>query len=157
MGHQSYVLLCTETTLSNPPVVQPKSSCDVHLLRSPWLRLSQKEIRVFLIFFLQFWWFLEICVFWGQSYHNWKTVSFVKKMCVLTPLGPLHPGGASIVERFFFESKQPLCVCIPYLAKWWSSDLLEASTGICWLMSSAVSPFSSRCKALWARSRFWMW
>ena len=31
------VLLCTETTLSNPPVVQPKSSCDVHLLRSPWL------------------------------------------------------------------------------------------------------------------------
>ena len=37
MGHQSYVLLCTETTLSNPPVVQPKSSCDVHLLRSPCL------------------------------------------------------------------------------------------------------------------------
>ena len=37
MGHQSYVLLCTETTLSNPPVEQPKSSCDVHLLRSPWL------------------------------------------------------------------------------------------------------------------------
>ena len=36
MGHQSYVLLCTETTLSNPSVVQPKSSCDVHLLRSPW-------------------------------------------------------------------------------------------------------------------------
>ena len=35
MGHQSYVLLCTETALSNPPVVQPKSSCDVHLLRSP--------------------------------------------------------------------------------------------------------------------------
>ena len=35
MGHQSYVLLCTETTLSNPPVVSPKSSCDVHLLRSP--------------------------------------------------------------------------------------------------------------------------
>ena len=35
MGHQSYVLLCTETTLSTPPVVQPKSSCDVHLLRSP--------------------------------------------------------------------------------------------------------------------------
>ena len=40
MGHQSYVLLCTETTLSNPPVVQPKSSCDVHLLRSPWLNLD---------------------------------------------------------------------------------------------------------------------
>ena len=37
MGHQSYVLLCTENTLSNPPVVQPKSSCDVHLLRSPCL------------------------------------------------------------------------------------------------------------------------
>ena len=35
MGHQSYVLLCTETTLSNPQVVIPKSSCDVHLLRSP--------------------------------------------------------------------------------------------------------------------------
>ena len=37
MGHQSYVLLCTETALSNPPAVIPKSSCDVHLLRSPWL------------------------------------------------------------------------------------------------------------------------
>ena len=41
MGHQSYVVLCTETTLSNPPVVQPKSSCDVHLLRSPWLNLPE--------------------------------------------------------------------------------------------------------------------
>ena len=40
MGHQSYVLLCTETTLSNPPVVQPKSSCDVHLLRSPWINMG---------------------------------------------------------------------------------------------------------------------
>ena len=29
--------LCTETILSNPPVVQPKSSCDIHLLRSPWI------------------------------------------------------------------------------------------------------------------------
>ena len=37
MGHQSYVLLCTETALSNHPAVIPKSSCDVHLLRSPWL------------------------------------------------------------------------------------------------------------------------
>ena len=36
MGHQSHVLLCTETTVSNPPVVFPKSSCDVHLLRRPW-------------------------------------------------------------------------------------------------------------------------
>ena len=26
LGHQSYVLLCTETTVSNPPVVLPKSS-----------------------------------------------------------------------------------------------------------------------------------
>ena len=34
MGHQSYVLLCTETTLANHPVVHPKSSCDIHLLRS---------------------------------------------------------------------------------------------------------------------------
>ena len=33
MEHQSYVLLCTETTVSNPPVVFPKSSCDVHLFR----------------------------------------------------------------------------------------------------------------------------
>ena len=41
MGHPSYVLLCTETTLSNPPVVQPKSSCDVHLLRSPWITSSK--------------------------------------------------------------------------------------------------------------------
>ena len=37
MGHQRYVLLCTETTISNPPVVHSKSSCDVHLLRSLWL------------------------------------------------------------------------------------------------------------------------
>ena len=37
--HQSYVLLCTETTLSNPPVVHSKSSCDVHLLRSLWINL----------------------------------------------------------------------------------------------------------------------
>ena len=37
MEHQIYVLLCTETTPSNPPVVQPKSSCDVHLLRSLWI------------------------------------------------------------------------------------------------------------------------
>ena len=36
MGHQSYVLLCAETTLSDHPVVIPKPSCDVHLLRSPW-------------------------------------------------------------------------------------------------------------------------
>ena len=36
MGHQSYVLLCTETTLSNHPEVFPKSSCDIHLLTSPW-------------------------------------------------------------------------------------------------------------------------
>ena len=43
MGHQSYVLLCTETTLSNPPVVQPKSSCDVHLLRSPWLSAASTK------------------------------------------------------------------------------------------------------------------
>ena len=38
MGHQSYVLLYTKTILSNHPVVFPKSSCDVHLLRSPWVR-----------------------------------------------------------------------------------------------------------------------
>ena len=37
MGHQSYVLLCTETCLSKHPVVLPKSSCNVHLLRSLWL------------------------------------------------------------------------------------------------------------------------
>ena len=40
MGHQSYELLCSETTLSNHPVVRPKSSCDVHLLRSPWVKWS---------------------------------------------------------------------------------------------------------------------
>ena len=34
IGHQSYALLCTETTLSNHPEAIPKSSCDVHLLRS---------------------------------------------------------------------------------------------------------------------------
>ena len=35
--HQSYVLLSIETALSNYPAVIPKSSCDVHLLRSPWI------------------------------------------------------------------------------------------------------------------------
>ena len=45
-GHQSYVLLCTETTLSNPPVVQPKSSCNVHLLRSPWLNPRIKFLKM---------------------------------------------------------------------------------------------------------------
>ena len=52
MGHQSYVLLCTETALSNHPAVIPKSSCDVHLLRIPciilfWLNLGNcwKKIR----------------------------------------------------------------------------------------------------------------
>ena len=42
MGHQTYVLLCTETTLSNHPAVIPKSSCDVHLLRSPWVSTGAK-------------------------------------------------------------------------------------------------------------------
>ena len=46
MGHQIYVLLCTETTLSNPPVVQLKSSCDVHLLRSPCLNWPSASFRV---------------------------------------------------------------------------------------------------------------
>ena len=27
-----------------PTVVQPKSSCDVHLLRSPWLRSSDSSV-----------------------------------------------------------------------------------------------------------------
>ena len=39
-GSQSYVLLSTETTLSNHPVVHPNSSCDVHLLRSLWLKYA---------------------------------------------------------------------------------------------------------------------
>ena len=38
MGHQSYVLLCTQTTVSNHPVVFPKSSCNDRLFRHPWLR-----------------------------------------------------------------------------------------------------------------------
>ena len=67
MGHQSYVLLCTETTLSNPPVVQPKSSCDVHLLRSPWPKPPLVSKLLFnicseqnpLIFFLSYNW---ICI-----------------------------------------------------------------------------------------------
>ena len=54
MGHQSYVLLCTETTLSNPPVVQPKCSCDVHLLRSPWLRAGNKRMKFCSNWFMQF-------------------------------------------------------------------------------------------------------
>ena len=55
-GHQSYVLLCTETILSNPPVVHPKSSCDVHLLRSPCIIVCTsplfsvlKSIKFFLL------------------------------------------------------------------------------------------------------------
>ena len=65
MGHQSYVLLCAETTLCNHPVLIPKSSCDVHLLRSLWfipanyadqnavlefvIKLKKSGISVFLI------------------------------------------------------------------------------------------------------------
>ena len=45
MGHQSYVLLCTETALSNHPVVIPKSSCNVHLLRSPCLLLPEALVN----------------------------------------------------------------------------------------------------------------
>ena len=48
MGHQSYVLLCTKTILSTPPVVQPKSSCDVHLLRSPCISLVALYIYIYL-------------------------------------------------------------------------------------------------------------
>ena len=44
-GHQSYVVLCTETALSNHPAVIPKSSCDVHLLRSPWLDPPKKKFH----------------------------------------------------------------------------------------------------------------
>ena len=40
MGHQSYVLLCTETTVSNPPVDIGKIECSVHLYSSPWSRLD---------------------------------------------------------------------------------------------------------------------
>ena len=53
MGHQSYVLLCTETALSNPPVVQPKSSCDVHLLRSPCI-IVLELLRVTVYLYLWF-------------------------------------------------------------------------------------------------------
>ena len=42
-GHQSCVLLCTETTLSNHPVIHPKPSCDVHLLRS--LCINQQKVK----------------------------------------------------------------------------------------------------------------
>ena len=45
MGHQTYVLLCTETTLSNHPAVIPKSSCDVHLLKIPWLTLQLENTK----------------------------------------------------------------------------------------------------------------
>ena len=37
LGHQSYVLLFTETNVSNPPVVFPKSSCNILLFRDSWL------------------------------------------------------------------------------------------------------------------------
>jgi hypothetical protein len=42
MGHQSYVLLRTETTVSNHPVVFPKSSCNVHVLRRPWVSIQER-------------------------------------------------------------------------------------------------------------------
>ena len=45
-GGQSYVLLCIETTLSNPLVVLPKSSCDVHLLRSLCLSLQSSDLML---------------------------------------------------------------------------------------------------------------
>ena len=35
-----YLLLCTETTLFKHPVVHPKSSCNVHLLRSLCIGLT---------------------------------------------------------------------------------------------------------------------
>ena len=47
MGHQSYVLLCTETTLSNHPVVHPKSSCDVHLFSGPWISKQLKSVNIY--------------------------------------------------------------------------------------------------------------
>ena len=61
MGHQSYVLLCTETTLSNPPVVIPKSSCDVHLLRSPCLSFLRKLRSWHQLYILQPWWKDDHC------------------------------------------------------------------------------------------------
>ena len=69
MGHQSYVLLCTETALSNPPAVIPKSSCDVHLLRSPWLRQHKIYGFGFSLNFMNNFWsfcrFLNVPSFWS--------------------------------------------------------------------------------------------
>ena len=41
MGHQSYVLLCTETTLSNPP-----SSASQIKLRRPSIKKSMNKINI---------------------------------------------------------------------------------------------------------------
>ena len=43
MWHQSYVLTCTEITVSSPPVIFPKSSCNIHLLRCPWLITARRN------------------------------------------------------------------------------------------------------------------
>ena len=49
MGHQSYVLLRTETTVFNHPVVFPKLNCDVHLFRGPCFILAKQGYEVVLL------------------------------------------------------------------------------------------------------------
>ena len=41
MGHQSYILLCTETTISNPPVKNQKLS-KVEIISIPFTYILEK-------------------------------------------------------------------------------------------------------------------
>ena len=67
--------LCTKTTLSNHPVVLPKSSCDVHLFRGPCLPPCLSLI--FFSFFSD--WAIRLSQFrnWKDS---WSNVSHIKNL-----------------------------------------------------------------------------
>ena len=90
MGHQSYVLLCTETTLSNPPVVQPKSSCDVHILRSPWSMAKKAANKIFFrfyegskitkIWFSKSFFYVEISIIILKILHIFRFKRFLRKL-----------------------------------------------------------------------------
>ena len=100
MGHQSYVLLCTETTLSNPPVVQLKSSCDVNLLRSPWLYLQSTKPTKYHPIFTQ--WHTGKCAYlflWGKNEKIlWQLQKFYQNVTLCKIIQEL-----SLFWNFFFK------------------------------------------------------
>ena len=60
MGHQDYVPLSTETTVSNHKVLFPKTSCDVHLFRSACPNVHYKNTGNY----------LWVCCFLGKNLSN---------------------------------------------------------------------------------------